>query len=114
VALVEPGIIDTDMARDIAGAASPIYPHARRIAALFAASLTKPTGPEVVADKICEIVTGDTWQLRHPVGPGAEAVINFRLGMSVESWIDRGAVDDEAWFDMMQRERGVDLRGMAR
>jgi hypothetical protein len=45
--------------------------HARRQRAPFAKSLTNPTLPYVVGDKIREIVNGDSWQLRYPVGPDA-------------------------------------------
>jgi NAD(P)-dependent dehydrogenase (short-subunit alcohol dehydrogenase family) len=110
VALVEPGIIATDMARAIAETESSVYPQGRRMAALFAASLS--TGPDVVAEKIRDVVMGDTWQLRHPVGPGAGGLLKLRQGMSDEDWIDRSALDDDAWFDLIEQERGVDLRGV--
>ena len=41
------------------------YPHARRIAALFAARLANHTPPSVVGDLIRDIVDGDSWQLRY-------------------------------------------------
>src|SRR5205085_10705612 len=55
VAIVEPGIIDTDMARDITVGHSAHYRQANRFGSLFTASLKTPTGPAVVADKILEI-----------------------------------------------------------
>ena len=72
VAIVEPGVIATP----IFGKARPLpkdspYPHARRQRASFAASLTKPTSPYVVGEQIRQIVDGDSWQLRYPVGPDA-------------------------------------------
>jgi short-subunit dehydrogenase len=46
VAIVQPGIIDTAMARRIGVPLDPSpYPHTRRIAGLFTASLQNPTSP---------------------------------------------------------------------
>ncbi len=42
VAIVEPGIIDTGMARDISHASPSIYPHSRRFAGLFTRLPRKP------------------------------------------------------------------------
>jgi NAD(P)-dependent dehydrogenase (short-subunit alcohol dehydrogenase family) len=110
VAIVEPGIIDTAMANDITEAGSSVYPHARRMAALFTASLRTPSGPEVVAKTICEIVGGNSWQLRYPVGPDAAPFIAWRQAMSDEEWVNRSAVDDEAWYDAIERDFGLDAR----
>ena len=78
VAIVEPGVIATPIftkARPVP-TDSP-YPHARRQRAFFAASLTQPTSPYVVGEKICQIVDGDSWQLRYPVGPDAEPFLKW-------------------------------------
>ena len=89
VALVEPGIIDTAMAQRISKNESSIYPHAARVAALFSATLTNaPVPPSVVAQKVLEFATSDTWQFRHPVGPDAMPLIAWRKGMTDEQWID--------------------------
>jgi len=96
VAVVEPGIIDTEMAQSIATEpkASP-YPHARRMAAMFASSLQeRPTTPTVVAEKILEIIQSGTWKFRHTAGPDADGYIQRRLAMSDEEWIDRGSAAD--------------------
>ena len=70
VALVEPGIIDTAMARRISTGSDSAYPHATRIATHFTAMLSDtPVPPSLVAQKILEIAQGDTWQLRHPADP---------------------------------------------
>jgi NAD(P)-dependent dehydrogenase (short-subunit alcohol dehydrogenase family) len=72
VAIVEPGIIETPMARRIETPHSPSpYPQLRRFAALFSASLKNPAPPSLVGEKMVEIVESGTWQLRHPVGPDA-------------------------------------------
>ena len=99
VALVEPGIIDTAMARRIEApeTASP-YGQTARFSALFANSLQHPVHPSVVADKILEVATSATWQLRHPVGPDAVPLLTWRGKMSDEEWVDLNAGDDANFF----------------
>lgn len=96
VAVVEPGIIDTGMARGIAGEPdASAYPQARRMAGLFSAALAaQPTPTSVVAEKILEIIASGTWKFRHTVGPDAEGYIQRRFAMSDEEWIERGAASD--------------------
>ena len=118
VAIVEPGIIDTAMSRHIGVGDAPApststYPQQRRNAALFAAVLTNPASPSIVADKVVEIATGDSWQLRHPVGPDAAPFLGWRGGMSDEAWVDFGALDDDAWYDRVKADFGVDARPTA-
>jgi NAD(P)-dependent dehydrogenase (short-subunit alcohol dehydrogenase family) len=102
VALVKPGIIDTAMAQRISETGNSDYPHAARIAALFATTLQNaPVPPSVVAQKVLEIATSGTWQLRHPVGPDAVPLIAWRQGMSDEQWIDLHSADDEKFQQLM-------------
>lgn len=111
VAIVEPGIIDTDMARTIAAEdGTTRYPHSRRTAALFTASLMTPTNPKLVAEKILAIVESDSPQLRYPVGPDAEPFLAWRAAMSDEEWVDWAATDDESWYASVQRDFGFDAR----
>jgi len=113
VAIVEPGIIDTAMSRHIGTSdtsAPSQYPQQRRTAGLFAAVLTNPASPSLVADKVVEIATGGSWQLRHPVGPDAAPFLGWRAGMSDEAWVDFGALDDDAWYDRIMTDFGVDAR----
>ena len=111
VAIVEPGIIDTAMARNISHEDAPsIYPQRRRNAGLFAAVLANPAPPTIVADKVFEIATSGTWQLRHPVGPDAAPFLGWRRQMSDEAWVDFGALDDGAWYDRVKADFGVDAR----
>lgn len=111
VAIVEPGIIDTPMSRHIsvAQAASP-YPQQQRFAALFRAALKNPVPPTLVADKMLEIATSSTWQLRHPVGPDAEPFLAWRRAMTGEEWVAWGALDDDAWYARVQADFGLDAR----
>jgi len=81
VAIVEPGIIDTPMARR---AEVPLdgtrYRQVRRYAGLFRASFEGegPRSPSLVSEAIRGIIESGTWQLRHPVGPGAAELIARR------------------------------------
>lgn len=111
VAIVQPGIIDTDMARAISNdGATSVYPHGRRFAGLFTASLMTPTGPELVGDKIREIVESDSPQLRYPVGADAEPFLAWRGSMTDEEWVDWGATDDDSWYASVERDFGLDAR----
>jgi NAD(P)-dependent dehydrogenase (short-subunit alcohol dehydrogenase family) len=110
VAIVEPGVIATP----IFSKAKPSpdnspYPHARRQRALFAKSLTNPTSPYVVGDKIREIVDGDSWQLRYPVGPDAVPFLNWRASKTDEEVVDLGAASDADFILMAKREFGLDV-----
>ena len=99
VAIAEPGIIDTDVARSISTESErSLYPHGHRMADLFTHRLKTPVGPELVGDKIREIVESDSWQLRYPVGPNAEATLERRAAMTDEEWVDWWAADDEEWY----------------
>lgn len=111
VCVVEPGIIDTDMARGIsvAGDASA-YPNQRRMAALFVAALKQPTPPGLVADKLVEIADGGSWQFRHPVGPDAAPFLQWRAAFTDEAWVEWGALDDDAWYARLKSDFGMDAR----
>jgi NAD(P)-dependent dehydrogenase (short-subunit alcohol dehydrogenase family) len=107
VAMVEPGIIDTEMAQRISRTSNSVYPHAARIAALFKSTLTNaPVPPTVVAQKILEIALSDTWQLRHPVGPDAVPLIAWRKGMTDEQWVDLHSADDHTFQRLMGASTG--------
>ena len=114
VAIVEPGIIDTPMARRISTSVAPSpYLGQQRFAALFVAVLTAPVLPSLVADKVLEIVGSGTWQLRHPVGPDAEPFLAWRKGMTDEQWVDWGAMSDDDWYAAVQADFGIDARPTA-
>ncbi len=114
VAVVEPGIIDTPMARRIEtpNAPSP-YPQQHRFAGLFTASLKNPASPSVVGEKMVEIVDSGTWRLRHPVGPDAEPFLAWRNSMNDEEWVDWGALGDDDWYRRVQTDFGMDARPKA-
>ena len=110
VGIVEPGIINTDMARDIGQGGNSIYPHVNRFGALFVASLKIPVSATLVAEKILEIAESETWILRHPVGPDAQPLLDKRATMTDEEWIDRSAKSDEEWYSALERDFGVNMR----
>ena len=111
VAIVEPGIIDTKMARHAGESPTPsLYPHPARFARLFAASLKQPVPPSVVGEKILDIAESGTWQLRHPVGPTAVPFLEWRKSFPDEAWVDLNASDDETWHARIQQDIGLDTR----
>jgi NAD(P)-dependent dehydrogenase (short-subunit alcohol dehydrogenase family) len=111
VAIVEPGIIDTAMARRIGDpAADSPYRQRARFSSLFTASLKNPVPPSLVGQKILEIVQSGTWQLRHPVGPDAAPFLQWRGQMTDEEWVDLNSSDDETWYRSLERDFGLDAR----
>ena len=110
VAIVEPGVIATP----IFSKARPVppdspYPHGRRQRALFSASLTQPTSPFVVGEKICEIVESDSWRLRYPVGPDAEPFLKWRASKTDEEVVQLGGTTDDEFKSNIKREFGLDI-----
>jgi len=111
VAIVQPGIIDTAMARRIEDVPTDAaYPQVRRFGGMFEASLEKPTPPRIVAEKIREIIESGTQKLRHPVGPDAEGFLGWRASLNDEEWVEWGALPDEAWYDRVAKDFGLDAR----
>ncbi len=114
VAIVEPGIIDTPMAR---GLEEPLgqtpYLQKRRFAHMFAAALQSPTPPSLVAEKILSIIESGGWQLRHPVGPDAEPLLARRRSMTDEEYVDLHAADDDTWYRKMEQTFGRSIRPQA-
>lgn len=114
VALVKPGIIDTAMAHRISTPGpTSAYLGQRRFASMFAAVLTAPVPPSLVAAKILEIAESGTWTLRHPVGPDSEPFLAWRKGKTDEEWVDWGAMSDDDWYAAVQRDFGIDARPKA-
>jgi NAD(P)-dependent dehydrogenase (short-subunit alcohol dehydrogenase family) len=110
VAIVEPGIISTDMARSITHGRNSLYPQVNRFGGIFEESLKTPRPATMVADKILEIAESGTWILRHPVGPDAQPFIDWRASMTDEQWVDHNASTDEEWYAATERDFGMDLR----
>jgi len=110
VALIEPGIQDTRMAREISQQPPSLYPQVARFAGLFRASLGNPVPPEASATLIREVIESGTWQLRHMPGPNAAPFVAWRASLSDEAWVDWNAMDDDAWYEAVQRDFGMDAR----
>ena len=110
VAIVEPGIIDTRMARNIAAPEKPsTYSHGRRIAALVTQALAAGSGPSLIATKIREVIESGTWTLRHPAGPDAAPLLGWRAAMTDEQWVNFGALSDEEWAARINRDFGMNV-----
>src|SRR5271168_867529 len=102
VAIVEPGIIDTAMARRVESPATEsAYGQRARFTTLFAGALKNPVPPWLVAEKILEVAESGTWQLRHPVGPDAVPFLQWRSRMTDEDWVDTNAGDDARFFERL-------------
>jgi NAD(P)-dependent dehydrogenase (short-subunit alcohol dehydrogenase family) len=115
VAIVQPGIIDTAMARRIEHpAADAAYPQVSRFGHMFEASLETPTQPAVVAEKIRDIIESGTQKLRHPVGPDAEAFLGWRASLTDEQWVDWGALPDDEWYERVASDFGLDVHSKRR
>lgn len=110
VSLIQPGIIDTKMAKDISVDSNSKYPQVLRFGALFEESLKQPTPPSLVADAIFEIANGDSWQLKHPVGPSALPFLGWRASMTDEQWVDWNAQTDEEWYNAVETTFGMNVR----
>lgn len=110
VGIIEPGIIDTDMAHETETEHPSIYPSSKRMADLFFASLKNPTPATLVADQVLAFASGDSWILRHPVGPDALPFIQWRNSMTDEQWTDRNSLPDEEWYDAVERDFGMNAR----
>jgi short-subunit dehydrogenase len=110
VALLEPGIQDTRMAHDISKGSRSIYRQVDRFSDLFRALLASPVSPDASATAIRHIIESGTWQLRHLPGPNAAPFVAWRASMTDEQWVDWNALDDDAWYDTVQRDFGLDAR----
>ena len=86
------------------------YPCARRMSAIFAASLENPVPASVIGDQVRDIVADESWQLRYPGGPAAAAIMGWRASMTDEQYIAFGALDDDAWCDYVTKNLGLNVR----
>jgi NAD(P)-dependent dehydrogenase (short-subunit alcohol dehydrogenase family) len=110
VAIVEPGMQDTKMARALKAPAQSVYPQGFRWAGMFRAALANAVPPETTAVVIRQIIESGTWQLRHPSGPDAVPFLQWRAAMTDEQWVDWSALDDEAWYEQVQKNFQVNAR----
>lgn len=114
VAIVEPGIVATDMARGAAEPHSSRYPQGRRLGAMFRGALSQPIPPTAVARVVREIVENERTGLRHDGSPDVAPLMGWRAGLTDEEWVAWwGIADDDAWFEAVERDLGMDLRPLA-
>jgi NAD(P)-dependent dehydrogenase (short-subunit alcohol dehydrogenase family) len=102
VAMVEPGIIATDMA--VANLPTPsansAYPHGRRMLAFFANTSVSGPPPSVVAETVGDIVSGRITTFRTLSGPDAASFLALRNSMTDEAWIGLSdTLDDGVFFE---------------
>ncbi len=110
VSIVEPGIINTQMAQDISVDSNSKYPQVLRFGALFTETLKQPTPASLVANAMLEIANSGSWQLKYPVGPSALPFLGWRASMSDEQWVDWNAQSDEEWFNAVETSFGMNVR----
>jgi NAD(P)-dependent dehydrogenase (short-subunit alcohol dehydrogenase family) len=106
VALIEPGIIATDMA--VANLPQPqadsAYPSGRRMVAMNA-DAKQGTPPAVVAQTVLDIVSGRITAFRTLCGGDAGAFVTMRDRMTDEAWIAMNdTLDDNIFFARMAAE----------
>jgi hypothetical protein len=78
---------------------------------MFQATIAAGAGqPQVVGQKVREIVESGTWQLRHPVGPDAEPFLGWRGSLNDENWIRWSAQSDSDWLKAVKADFGMDLK----
>ena len=116
VAIIEPGVIQTAIFENSAGATrydktSPYRQIMRRNGKLFAAGFRNPGQPETVAAAILEAITTDRPRLRYPVGVDAEGLAAGRARLSDEEWVAMGGeLSDEEYNARFKRYFGIELR----
>jgi NAD(P)-dependent dehydrogenase (short-subunit alcohol dehydrogenase family) len=115
VAIVEPGVIQTAIFENSAGATrydktSPYRQIMRRNGKLFAAGFRNPGRPETVAEVIAEAVATDRPRLRYLVGADAEGLAAGRARISDEEWVAMGGpLDDAEYNARFKRYFGIEL-----
>ena len=109
VAIVEPGIIDTRMPRNMGAPPPSRYRQMRNIAALFEAALQQSRPPSIVAAVIKDIVESGTWTLRHPAGPDAAPFLAWRAAMTDEQWTEFNSLPADEYRKRVKGDFGLDL-----
>jgi NAD(P)-dependent dehydrogenase (short-subunit alcohol dehydrogenase family) len=116
VANIEPGVIQTAIFENSAGATrwdktSPYRQIMRRNGKVFAAGFRNPGRPETVAAVILEAITTDRPRLRYPVGVDAEGLGTGRARISDEEWVAMGGeLSDEEYNARFKRYFGIQLQ----
>jgi NAD(P)-dependent dehydrogenase (short-subunit alcohol dehydrogenase family) len=115
VAIIEPGVIQTAIFENSAGATrydknSPYRQIMRRNGKLFAAGFRNPGRSETVAAVIFDAVTTERPRLRYPVGTDAEGLAAGRARISDEEWVAMGGeLADAEYNARFKRYFGIEL-----
>jgi NAD(P)-dependent dehydrogenase (short-subunit alcohol dehydrogenase family) len=115
VAIIEPGVVQTAIFENSAGATrydktSPYRQIMRRNGKLYAAGFRNPGQPEAVAEAIYEAVTTKAPRLRYPVGVDAVGLAAGRSRVSDEEWVAMGGeLSDEEYNARFKRYFGIEL-----
>jgi hypothetical protein len=88
---------------------SAVYPHTKRIAALFQVALSAGAGTSEVAEKIREVIESGGRQLRYAASPDAQPFLGWRASLTDEQFVDWGALEDAAWVNAIKRDFGMDV-----
>lgn len=90
VAVLEPGAIVTAITEKAAKSVGRTtrYPRMKELIARLEHNTETGMPAEVVGDQIRDIIEGDSWQFRYPMGEDAKHFIKIRNSMSDEEWID--------------------------
>lgn len=110
VALVEPGIIASEMAVENLPSprADSAYPHGRRMLAFYADTGVSGTPASIVAETVLDIVSGQITALRTLTGPDAAPFIAMRNSMTDEAWIALSdTLDDGVFFQRFGTASGA-------
>jgi NAD(P)-dependent dehydrogenase (short-subunit alcohol dehydrogenase family) len=101
VAIIEPGVILTPIwnkAEALMPEGHPYQLGMARLYRLFGAQLEGGTQPDVVAQKIFEVVQTGATQLRYAVGADAEVIVAARDRMTAGDWAGLLSEEDEERF----------------
>jgi len=110
VAIVEPGFIETPILDKYDATFRSIYPNREQLTALgkAAVALTQAR-PILVAEKIRDIISGESTTFSNPVGPDAAPFLAFKASLTDEQWIENGKMDTETFADA-SLQFGIDIR----
>jgi NAD(P)-dependent dehydrogenase (short-subunit alcohol dehydrogenase family) len=111
VAIVEPGVVASAIFENTPvhyDRNSPYKAAMRRNGRFYRTGVPQATAPEEIAEVIREAITTDRPRLRWAHGWGAGAVAR-RAAMRDEDFVALGALEDEAYYERLRDELGVDL-----
>lgn len=112
VYLVKPGIIDTPMATTEfpEPKSDSVYPHGRRIKALFALASNIEAPAELVSEKLRYLIEDNDERMRHPIGPDSLQFLGYRASVDDERFISSwGATTDEEFLTKTRSDMMLDM-----